>query len=134
MAPRCLGGMRPLLVLALGVTLAGCTAGAHQTLDVQEWKDQLETTPDAFLLDVRTPDEYRQMHLANATLVPHTELERYADMLPADKDTPIFVYCRIGNRSGLASETLADMGYTDVRDLDGGILAWSGAGFPVEAA
>lgn len=119
-------------VAVLATVLAGCTTSAeYDTYDVAEWRSQLESTPGAFLLDVRTPEEYMQAHLANATLVPLQVLDRSQDQLPEDKDTPIFVYCRSGNRSAQAAGELVGMGYTDVRNLDGGILDWIDAGYPV---
>lgn len=120
-------------LLAVPLALAGCAADAASPLGVHAWHDQLAATPGAFLLDVRTPQEYAQGHIANATLVPLAELEAAHAQLPQDHATPIFVYCRSGARSSQAAAILADHGYTDVRDLDGGLLQWQAAGYPVEA-
>lgn len=120
----------PLLLLVTG-TLAGCTSDAVTTLSVADWKTEYEATPDAFLLDVRTPGEYQQAHLEGATLIPYDVLKQYEENLPTDKDTPIFVYCRSGNRSGIASGTLVDLGYTQVYNMAGGINDWISMGYPV---
>ena len=64
------------------------------------------------------------------TLIPLGELEARATELP--DDVPIYVICRSGNRSLEASNLLLEAGKQDVRNVQGGILAWQQAGFPVE--
>ena len=55
--------------------------------------------------------------------------------LPTDKAAPIVVYCRSGNESAVASQTLVDLGYTDIANLDGGMTAWvAGGGRLVQVA
>lgn len=133
--------MRLLLLASLALVpaslLAGCTGGgagpAFETHDVAEWKSRLEATPNAFVLDVRTRAEFDAGHLANATLVPYDALSSNTHLLPADKATPIFIYCRSGHRSGIGSETLASLGYTSIHNMGGGLVDWSAAGYPVTA-
>lgn len=130
---------RSILAFALlavpALALAGCagdpSGSGYETHEVPEWKALYESTPGAFLLDVRTLPEYQEAHLANATLIPYTDLPAQASDLPADKSTPIFVYCRSGNRSAIASDTLVEMGYTNVHNMAGGIGDWMAAGYPV---
>ncbi|MBP1757491.1 MAG: pspE, partial [Firmicutes bacterium] len=83
----------------------------------------LKDNPNAILLDVRTADEYAQGHIADSQLLPVEELANRTGELPADKATPIIVYCRSGRRSALAATQLVDLGYTQVFDL-GGIQSW----------
>ena len=61
--------------------------------------------------------------------MPYNEVERYADQLPADRDAPIVVHCRSGGMSAEASQTLLDMGYTNVYDQRGGMRACQAAGY-----
>lgn len=128
---------RPTLAMILfaipALALAGCASGepGYETHEVPAWKALYDGTPEAFLLDVRTLPEYREAHLANATLIPYTEISNRPSELPADKSTPIFVYCRSGNRSAIASDTLVEMGYTNVHNMAGGIGDWMAAGYPV---
>jgi phage shock protein E len=82
----------------------------------------------AFVLDVRTPEEYAGGRLAGAKLVPVHELEARLSELPPDKKTPIHVYCARGGRSAKAARLLTEKGYEAVHDLAGGIAAWTGAG------
>jgi len=75
------------------------------------------------LVDVRTPDEFREMHIKGAVLIPVDEIESRAEKKLPDKDAVILVYCASGARSGRASKVLAGMGYTNVNNF-GGIMGW----------
>lgn len=83
----------------------------------------LKDQPNAVLLDVRTEAEFAEGHIAGAQQLAVEELLDRTDELPADKSTPIVVYCRSGRRSALAAEQLAGLGYTTIYDL-GGITSW----------
>lgn len=117
--------------------MIGCTAesedAAWQRVDADAFADAVDTEENAFLLDTRTQPEWEQDgHLSNATLVPHDELEQRQAELPADKDATVLVYCRSGNRSQEAAQTLLDLGYTNIVELNSGINGWKDAGYPVE--
>jgi rhodanese-related sulfurtransferase len=104
---------------------------AEGAVDRHPHRDPLQPADEPFLLDVRTPAEHAEVHIAGAILVPYPELRDRADELPTDKDEPLWVYCRTDRRSQIAAEELISMGHTDVRVLKGGILAWEAAGNPV---
>ena len=55
-------------------------------------------------------------------------MNTYIDQLPEDKNTPIAIYCRSGRMSAISSQQLADSGYTNIYDLDGGMKAWEANG------
>lgn len=86
---------------------------------------------DAFVLDVRTAGEYKDGYIGNALNISSTEISSKMNQLPADKETPILVYCLTGARSSRASGAIAKAGYTNVNNLSGGINAWKAAGLPV---
>ncbi len=89
----------------------------------------LAKAPAAQVLDVRTKEEFATGHLAKATLIPWTNEDftaRAAKEL--DPAKPVLVYCRSGRRSTAAAKALAKLGFTEIRNLDGGILAWQKAG------
>jgi rhodanese-related sulfurtransferase len=86
---------------------------------------------DLVVLDIRTPEEFAEGHLEGAVLVDFYDAD-FADQLAAlDPDVPYLLYCRSGNRSGQALGVMEQLGFTSVANVDGGIIAWTGAGLPV---
>jgi rhodanese-related sulfurtransferase len=101
-------------------------------IDVQELKTKLDKGEKFQFIDCREQGEWDDGHIAGATLVPLSEFqERYEYILP-DKNTQIVLQCRSGKRSMNAAMFLLSKGYTDLVNLEGGILAWTEAGFHVE--
>jgi rhodanese-related sulfurtransferase len=87
---------------------------------------------DLFLLDVRRQAEWdANGSIEGAVLVPLNDVPASLDKLPTDKDAPIVVICASGHRGGAAQMYLQELGYTNVRNLNGGMNAWIGAGLPV---
>ncbi|MBB5039350.1 molybdopterin-synthase adenylyltransferase MoeB [Prosthecobacter dejongeii] len=93
------------------------------TLTVQELHDKRMQGEDHFLLDVREPDEYENARITGSILIPLGQVTARAAEIPKDK--PVFVHCRSGMRSAKAVATLQDLGYTQVWNIAGGILAWA---------
>ena len=92
--------------------------------DINQGINEYREAHGAILLDVRTPQEYRDGHIPDSKNVPLQELGRVGGVA-AEKDTPIFVYCRSGARSAQAVKALARMGYINVKNI-GGIAAYTG--------
>ena len=94
---------------------------SYQDITVQEF-DQILDSNDPFLVDVHTPE---QTHIKDTDLfIPDTKVATSLDQFPQDKNTEILVYCRSGNMSQTASQVLVDAGYTNVKNLTGGLNAW----------
>lgn len=93
------------------------------------------------LIDVREPGEFAVGHLHGAINLPRGVLEFQVEAHPAmactpdaalaDRQREVLVYCRSGGRSALAAVALQSMGFTQVRSIAGGVLAWTEAGLPV---
>ena len=112
------------LLLALVLLLTACAqAASYEQITQEEAKQIMDTTNGYILLDTRTQEEYDQSHIPGALLIPHTEIAQRAEEELPDKDQLILVYCRSGNRSKQASEVLAELGYTNVKEF-GGINTW----------
>lgn len=85
---------------------------------------------DHFLLDVRTPEEFEEGHIAGAVNIPVQVLDQYLSLVPQDRD--VVLYCRTGNRSQVAMEILNQAGYQNVFDIEGGTVAWTAQNRPLE--
>jgi len=96
----------------------------------QELRTALAAPAPPLLLDVREYPEFAAGHLKAARLIPLGEIERRAGELPKDK--LIVAMCRSGGRSAEAASKLAQLGFTNVRQLTGGVMAWEQAGLPLE--
>lgn len=105
--------------------------GAIPAVDVTEAADRLnrDDATKPLLVDVRETDEFRDVRIEGAALVPmSTFAQRHAEL---PKDRPLLVMCAGGTRSAAATGFLLRNGWTDVANVDGGITAWQRAGLPV---
>jgi rhodanese-related sulfurtransferase len=93
---------------------------------VEKW---LEEHPKAVVLDVRTKEEHAEGALEGAVLIPFTDAdfqERVKKELKPEQ--PLLVYCRSGGRSAKAVKVLQEAGFKQIREIDGGVIAWGKAG------
>jgi len=84
---------------------------------------------DFFFVNTHVP--YEGEIESTDAFIPFDQVEQEIGVFPADKSAKIVVYCRSGRMSAIAAETLARLGYTNVWDLDGGMIAWEEAGLPL---
>jgi rhodanese-related sulfurtransferase len=82
----------------------------------------------AFVLDVRQPEEWAEVHIPGATLIPLGELAGRLAEVPRDRD--VLVVCRSGNRSQEGRDILRAAGYGRVTSMDGGVSEWQASGLP----
>ena len=92
--------------------------------DINQGVQTCRQTSGAVLLDVRTPEEYRQGHIPGSRNLSLQTIGAMPDMIQ-DRETPLFVYCQSGGRSSQAVNLLRQMGYTKVQNI-GGIAAYTG--------
>ncbi|NJC88649.1 MAG: rhodanese-like domain-containing protein [Desulfuromonas sp.] len=105
-------------------------AAVARNIDAPGAVTLLKQRQDVYLLDVRTPQEYQQGHLAGAHLIPIDQVAQRLGELPGNR--PILVYCAVGSRSAQVFNFLARRGYPEVYNLDGGIVGWAQSGYPVQ--
>ncbi len=136
-----------LFAAALVLALAGCSSSPESSSDAESPSAgastgirlvspsdaaAIEADPpaDLVVLDVRTPEEFAEGHLEGAVLVDFYDADFAEQLAELDPEVPYLLYCRSGNRSGQTTALMADLGFTDVADIDGGILAWEQEGLP----
>ena len=107
-------------------TIKECTIG-----DV---KVKLDRGDPFHFIDVREDNEFAKDHAKGAAHLGRGILERDIETAVPDKRAEIILYCGGGYRSALAAESLRQMGYTNVRSMDGGMRAWREAGYPIEGS
>lgn len=81
-------------------------------------------------VDVREFSEYETEHVAGASLVPLSNMDKSLEGLHPDR--PVYLICRTGRRATQAAERLAKLGFSDLRLIDGGLQGWEAAGLPIE--
>ena len=106
----------------------GSTASLPREISVEEAYSKYQN--GAFVLDVRTVDEWNEFHAPNTTLIPLDELASRVDELPRDRE--IVVVCRSGNRSQQGRDILLNAGFEQVTSMTGGLTEWRASGYPVE--
>ena len=97
-------------------------------ITIEELKERMDNNEALYIIDVREEHEFDEFNIG-AQLIPLGELPERMDEIEADKDAEIIVHCRSGARSGRAKEYLSSEGYSNVRNLIGGMLAWQAAGY-----
>jgi rhodanese-related sulfurtransferase len=93
-----------------------------------ESAQKMAVDPQVAILDVRTPEEFREGHIPGAKLMPVSEINGRLPEIASLKERPVLVYCRTGNRSGTASQILKKNGFTKISNFQGGIIAWNNSG------
>ena len=92
--------------------------------DIHQGVEEFRRTPNAVLLDVRTPQEFWAGHIPGSSNLPLDCIEG-AELVIGEKDRPVYVYCHSGNRSRQAAALLKQLGFTRVKNI-GGIAGWKG--------
>lgn len=122
-----------LIALAATIAVAGCSASGAtlETVSPEAAAEVIANTPDVVVLDIRTPEEFAEGFIEGASNIDfyRSDFAGQLDML--DKDAPYVVYCRSDNRSGDAMDVFADLGFTNVTEIDGGIVNWYESGLPI---
>ena len=121
------------LIAVIGsiLLLAGCSSTSSAIdLSVTEFSSKVAEA-GVITLDVRTPGEYAEGHLEGAQLIDFQSGNFENEISSLDKNATYAVYCRSGNRSGQAVKVMHDAGFHNVYNLNGGVIDWANAGFPL---
>jgi len=112
--------------------LAGCSSSneAIKKVNPVEFSEVI-AQPGVIILDVRTPEEFNAGHIENAININVADSNFSSEVSKLDKNATVAVYCRSANRSGVATKEMAELGFTDMYDMQGGIIDWEAAGGPV---
>ncbi len=92
-------------------------------INVDELKQKLDQKESFIFIDVREPHEYEEFNLG-AELIPLGDVMKIIAQYEDRKEEEIVVHCRSGARSGQAKNFLTEAGFKNVRNLEGGVLAW----------
>jgi thioredoxin 1 len=119
-------------ILILFLAISACSNGQNSkfSLNVNEFKEKLSQTPDAQLIDVRTPDEFKGGHLQNAINYDWNSGNYQSQIEKLDKQKPVFVYCLSGGRSSSAAANMRSLGFKTVYEMNGGMMKWRSANLP----
>lgn len=96
------------------------------TITVQELKAKMDAGENIVVIDVREPYEYEEFNIG-AKLIPLNQVAVRMTDISEDKSAEIILHCRSGARSGRAQQFMQSHGYTNVWNLEGGVLAWADA-------
>ncbi len=120
-------------VVASLLLLSGCSSSDGEVVSTVA-PDEFVTAmvePGTVVIDVRTPAEYAAGHVGGSVNIDVQDPDFATQVAALPKDTTYAVYCRSGNRSSVATSTMAAQGFTSLLNLDGGLVDLQAAGAPV---
>lgn len=127
-SPWILAGVAVIGAIIIGaVLLIGKGSSSSSQISVAQALDKFHS--GAFILDVRTSEEWNQGHIPGSILVPLDQLPGRLSEVPRDRD--VVVVCRTGVRSAQGLQILQQAGFTRAVSMTGGMIAWQAAGYPV---
>lgn len=117
------------VALSLFIGLAACNAQTgKEVLNPHAFKAKMQEERTKYIIDVRTPKEYNNGAIVDAVNIDWNGGKFQEQVAGLDKNTPVFVYCKSGGRSGRAAQMLQELGFQHIYDLDGGITNWQAQG------
>ena len=113
-----------VLVTFLGISCNTISQSKSDSISVISPTEFKEKSVHHTIIDVRTPQEFNEGHIDGAVNINFFDKTFLDQMAKYGKKEPLFIYCKSGNRSGQAAKKIADLGYKQIYDLEGGILNW----------
>ena len=120
-----------LFILLISISIFSCKGQTSKnviTLEPKTFSEKIIATPNAQIIDVRTPQEFTGSHLDNALNIDWFSDTFEANVQKLDKTKPVFVYCKTNNRSIEAAEKLEEFGFKTIYNMSGGLLKWDAEG------
>lgn len=121
-----------LVLLTFAVLVGACggdTEAGLRVVSPDSAAETLESPPqDLVVLDVRTIEEFEEVRIDGAVMIDFYQSDFAEQIADLDRDQPYLLYCRSGNRSGQTRTLMEDLGFTNVADIDGGIVNWLDGG------
>ena len=118
------------LFLILGVS---CQSQNNEgKLNPKEFHDKMQVMPESILIDVRSPDEFKDGSIPHAININYNDAQFESSIKKLDANKTYFVYCLSGGRSASAVAFMRDNGFKNVYELKGGIMAWQKNNFEIE--
>ena len=120
-----------IALIASALLLAGCSSSSNAIdLSVTEFSAKVAEA-GVITLDVRTPSEFAEGFIEGARLIDFQSGNFENEIAALDKNATYAVYCRSGNRSGQAVKVMQDAGFSNVFNMNGGVIEWANAGLPL---
>ncbi|MDP3945438.1 MAG: rhodanese-like domain-containing protein [Lutibacter sp.] len=113
-----------VLITVLGISCNTKSQSHSDAIKVLAPTEFKQKSANQTIIDIRTPQEFSEGHIDGAININYYDSNFMDQMAKYDKNQPIFIYCRSGNRTTAASKKAADFGFTEIYDLEGGILYW----------
>lgn len=126
----CVAGLMAFSLTACGNNQPTKENQTQTELSPEAFQAGLTKTPDALVLDVRTAEEYAKGHLPKARNIDWYSEDFMQQVSGYLKSRPVYVYCLSGARSAAAADKLRSAGFTEVYNMEGGIVKWRAAGLP----
>lgn len=117
----------PLLLL---LTACSGSSAKINNLNADSFVSEIKNSA-VVVLDVRTAGEFAAGHIENAINIDVEGMNFDSEIANLDKTKEYAVYCHSGRRSGIATEKMAKAGFTKLSNLEGGIISWQAAGYPL---
>lgn len=109
-----------IFLLLFGIT----TATAQKNSFIRAQDVYAVQQQDYLLIDVRTPEEYQEETIPSAINIDVENDAFRSEVEKIDKNTPLIIFCKLGGRSETAAEILNNLGFTNVKEIEGGFEAW----------
>ncbi len=119
------------IILFVFLALSSCTGQTskkYESISPEAFAEKINTTQNPQIIDVRSPEEFSGQHIDNAVNINWNSNDFVSKASSYDKKKPVFVYCLSGGRSKQASQKLSEMGFSNIYELQGGIMKWNAAG------